>query len=144
MVAAAQAEHEKRVRISELPDDTPLEAVLQYTAGPGMFTTDPPEEARRRIRKLPDRQAQAEALLEKGNDLLLVQLNTLDLTVTPELCRLARRNLQQLAAKWETEDPGSQVDYFLGPHTVPARARLPVRAGDRRLDEGSGPASRLL
>ncbi len=87
--------------IARMPDDTPVETLLAFTDIPEMFTTRMPEAARARIRTLPAKQAELEALLAKGSDLVLVQLNTFDLEVTPALCSAARQNFARIARQWQ-------------------------------------------
>ncbi len=114
---AYAAQQAKLEAIRNLPDDTPVEKLLAYTDVPDIFTTEMPEEARARIRKLSGRQAQVQALLERGSDLVLTQLDTLDLDVTPSMCAAARKNLARAAAQWQANTAQLQpaADRVVGP-----------------------------
>jgi hypothetical protein len=110
-------EHAKLESIRAMPDDTPLDKLLAYTNVPGMFTTEMPETARARIRKLPRRQEEIQALLARDSELAFIQLNCFDIDVTPGICSAARKNLARIAGQWRANasNPDPRLSDLAGP-----------------------------
>jgi hypothetical protein len=89
-------------RFEKLPADAPL---WQWRD----FTTHGPELRERAlvaIRRLPDRQAQAEDLLVHGLDFPIRELPALDLEATPSLCEKARAFLREKLKQISPAVPG--------------------------------------
>jgi len=87
-------------RIAEmdaLPADAPMSVYLAYTQKTSERESDVPSAAITRMSKLPQRQAEAEELLEKGDLRVFEALDRLDLEPTPRLCAGARLCLRREA-----------------------------------------------
>jgi hypothetical protein len=79
---------------ARLPTDAPLQDLLPFMAS---LYDDKVTELRNRVRNRAGRQAEAEAMLVRG-DFPLRYLNQIDLDPTPSLCEKARAQLRQQAA----------------------------------------------
>jgi hypothetical protein len=92
-----EAEHTSRhERFALLTSSSPLAEWLEF-AMPGDETRN---EALARMRQLPHRQRDAEALLAEGNGVMLELVPTLDLEPTPALARHARELLLELVTSF--------------------------------------------
>jgi hypothetical protein len=89
-------------RFEKLPADAPLWQWRDFTTrGPELR-----ERALAAIRRLPDRQAQAEELLAHGLDFPIRELPALDLQATPSLCGKARAFLREKLKQISPAVPG--------------------------------------
>ncbi|HKD11359.1 MAG TPA: hypothetical protein VKE50_04750, partial [Thermoanaerobaculia bacterium] len=99
-------------RIAEmdaLPADAPMSDYLAYTQVTSERESDVPAAAIGRMSKLPNRQAEAEELLEKGDLRVFEALDRLELAATPRLCAGARLCLRREA---ETLRPSATAPTF--------------------------------
>ena len=97
MQAFAEAQRHDQALVAEikaLPDGSPLAGFLPYTEARAQGSIDSQVDVRgaalARMSKLPNRQADAEALLNQSDTRVLRNLADLDLQMTPRLCAGAR------------------------------------------------------
>lgn len=114
------------VKIKELPDGSPLAAFVDYAEVRPQGAIDSVVDVRgaalSRMSKLPDRQADAEALLHQSDTRILRNLADLDLQMTPRLCAGARKSLSKAAE--EIKPPGPTASFeesLLNPYTINIR-----------------------
>jgi hypothetical protein len=97
---ALERDRTRAAEVHALPADTPLASFLPYLEGAAPhLDSDARREAVRRMSGHPDRQAQAESVLDHMDLRILPVLTDLNLTVTPTLCAAARKSLAALATE---------------------------------------------
>src|SRR5579872_2139766 len=122
--AEANAKNQAVVtKIEALPDSTPLTQFLAFAEmpqDPNVYTNvDVRGAALARMRKLPNRQKDAETLLNQANTAALRNLADLDLQMTPALCEGARKSLHKAAEELKPATPTTAFDdSALNPYTI--------------------------
>lgn len=109
--AAAGQRRQDRARFDALAPDAPLWQWLEFTADGNALR----EEALAAIRRLPRRQADAEALLGRGHEQPLRELPALDLAPTPALCTAAVEFMRQDAERLRRTAANQPLYSEIGP-----------------------------
>ena len=127
--AFAEARRRDEALVAEiraLPDSTALAAFLRYLEPLSNSAVDSQIDVRgaalRRMSKLPQRQAEAETLLQQQDTRVLRNLADLDLQMTPRLCEGARKSLNKAAEELKPAAPATEFDErWLDPYTINIR-----------------------
>ena len=151
MQAFADAQRRDQALVAEikaLPADSPLTAFLPYTdvrlQGTINSQVDVRGAALARMSKLPNRQVDAEALLNQSDTRVLRNLADLDLQMTPRLCAGARKSLNKAAE--ELKPPGPTTSFeesSLDPYTINIRWLLENKCDCKAEVEGLEQTIRL-
>ena len=149
--AFADAQRHDQALVAEikaLPDSSPLAGFLPYTEARAQGTTNSQVDVRgaalARMSKLPNRQADAEALLNQSDTRVLRNLADLDLQMTPRLCAGARKSLNKAAE--ELKPPATTTSFeesWLDPYTINIRWLLENKCDCKAEVEGLKPTIRL-
>jgi hypothetical protein len=149
--AFAEAQRRDQARVAEikaLPDPSPLASFLAYTEARPQGTIDSQVDVRgaalARISKLPNRQADAEALLNQSDTRVLRNLADLDLEMTPRLCAGARKSLSKAAEELKPPAPGTSFEESsLDPYTINIRWLLENKCDCKAEEEALEQSIRL-
>jgi len=113
---ATREREENLARFNQLTTESPLWEWLQFT----MNGNELRDSAFAGIRRLPRRQAEAEQLIARGEELPMMELPRLDLEITPRFCEVAREFLRADADSLRPKpaDPGrsGQIPYRIERH----------------------------
>jgi hypothetical protein len=129
MQAFAEAQRRDEALVAEikaLPAGSPLAAFLAYTEARPQETINSQIDVRgaalARMSQLPNRQAEAEALLNQSDTRVLRNLADLDLQMTPRLCAGARKSLNKAAEELKPPTPTTNFEESsLDPYTINIR-----------------------
>jgi hypothetical protein len=127
--AFAEAQRRDQALVSEikaLPNGSPLAAFLAYAEARPQTTVNSQIDVRgaalARMSKLPNRQVDAEALLNQSDTRVLRNLADLDLQMTPRLCAGARKSLNKAAEELKPPAPTTSFEESsLDPYTINIR-----------------------
>lgn len=151
MRAFAEAQRHDETLVAEikaLPADSPLAAFLPYTElrqqGTVSSQVDVRGAALARMSKLPNRQVDAETLLNQSDTRVLRNMADLDLQMTPGLCAGARKSLNRAAEELKPHAPTTDFEESaLDPYTINIRWLLENKCDCKAEVEGLEQTIRL-